>query len=93
MHPLFCSQNPSKVSDTEKIVQDHLLTLGITMEMISTHLSQGVRSPVITTYRILLHKEVLRLQEDNRTAKTKDKEQSTQRGQEGKKDSRTCIVL
>ena len=85
------------MSDTEKIVQDHLLTLGITMEMISTHLSQGVRSPVITTYRILLHKEVLRLQEDNRTAKTKDKEQSTQRGQEGKmkkvQDSRTCIVL
>ena len=82
------------MSDTEKIVQDHLLTLGITMEMISTHLSQGVRSPVITTYRILLHKEVLRLQEDNRTAKTKDKEQ---RGQEGKmekvQDSRTCIVL
>jgi len=47
------------LSDTEKAVQEQLTTLGITEEMLRKDINQGVRSPVIATYRILLHKQIL----------------------------------
>ena len=43
-------------------MQDQLASLGITEEMQSKHLNQGVRSPVIATYRILLHKQMKQAQ-------------------------------
>ena len=56
---------PSNLSDTEKAVHDQLASLGITEEMLREDLNKGVRSPIIGTYRILLHKHMMK-SEDKR---------------------------
>ena len=61
-HSFIFRLGPVKLSDTERTVQDQLASLGITEEMQSKHLNQGVRSPVIATYRILLHKQMRQAQ-------------------------------
>jgi len=48
------------LSDTEKDVQHQLSCMGITEDMQRQEINQGVRSPIIATYRILLHRAMTR---------------------------------
>ena len=55
-----CRLGSPNLSDTEKAVQHQLAGMGITEEMLRQDINQGVRSPIIATYRIMLHKSMMR---------------------------------
>ena len=55
-----CRLGSPNLSDTEKAVQHQLAGMGITEEMLRKDINQGVRSPIIATYRIMLHKSMMR---------------------------------
>ena len=62
-HLLFvkhCRLGSPNLSDTEKTVLHQLTGMGITEEMMRQDINLGVRSPIIATYRIMLHKAMLR---------------------------------
>ena len=47
--PNICDKN-------ELIVRNEMESLGISSEFINSHIERGARSPIIGTYRILLHR-------------------------------------
>ena len=57
---LTCRLGSPNLSDTEKDVQHQLSCMGITEDMQRQEINQGVRSPIIATYRILLHRAMTR---------------------------------
>ena len=40
----------------EVLVRNEMKSLGISSELINSHIERGARSPIIGTYRILLHR-------------------------------------
>lgn len=44
------------VSDIEQAARDRLATMGINTDMLAEHTAQSSRSPVISTYRIVIHR-------------------------------------
>ena len=55
-YPRLGSDN---LSETEKRVFDQLSEIGISQAILKQDIMLGVRSPVIATYRILLHKQLM----------------------------------
>ena len=85
------------MSDFERVVQDELAALGMPEEMLRTHLNQGVRSPLIATYRILLHKHMQRTlshmcQTENEQKPSIVRKENKRRGVRVE-NSKTCVLL
>jgi len=87
--------DPSKLSDFERVVQDELAALGIPEDMLRTQLNQGVRSPLIATYRILLHKQMQRIlspETENEQKPSIVRKENKRRGVRVE-NSKTCVLL
>lgn len=50
------TSDESKVSDIEQAARERLAAMGITADMLVEHSPQAARSPVISTYRIVIHR-------------------------------------
>ena len=60
---LISSLGSPNLSDSEKTALQQLSGIGISQELLREDLGRGVRSPVIASYRILLHRAMLHPEE------------------------------
>ena len=84
------------MSDSEKAVRAELDMLGVTRDMQRNELPQGVRSPLLGTYRILMHRHTRANgdkadKEDDKKIGTEDIRKQPRVQQ--KTQSRTCNIL